>query len=472
MRLRSLTFKLMLAFLLVGLVGAVLVAVFVRHRTRAEFDRFMLSREQFSLLNDLERYYFHNQSWQGVEQLFGSDSSGTTGWAGRPPLGTLVDASGAIILSSQPELAGGQVTVDELGRGVPIRFRNRVAGWFIFDNLPAGSLPDPGRPEAPEQAFLDRIEMAIWVGALGGTLVALVIGILLARTLTRPLRELTAATRVVAAGKLGHQVQVRSRDELGELARSFNEMSRDLAAANRQRRQMTADIAHDLRTPLSILLGYTEALSDGKLTASPDIHRVMHAEARHLSHLIDDLRTLSLADAGELTLNWQSCTPYDILARTAAAYQGQAGEKDVGLTVRAGRELPAVRVDPERMAQVLGNLVSNALRYTPAGGQITLAASASGEEVALQVADTGIGIAADDLPYVFNRFYRADQSRQQQNGESGLGLAIAKSMVEAQGGSITVESSPGQGTTFTIRLKLSQGYDPALLYGSVSTRPR
>ena len=456
MRLRSLTFKLMLAFLLVGLVGAGLVAAFVHHRTRAEFVRFMLSREQFSLLDDLGRYYFHNQNWQGVDQVLGSEGPGAIDGAGTPLPGTLVDASGTVILSSQPDRVGSQVAVDELGQGVPIRFKDGVAGWFIFDNLPAGSLPDPGRPWSPEQAFLDRIETAIRVGAVGATLVALVIGTLLARTLTRPLRELTAATRVVAAGKLGHQVRVRSRDELGELARSFNEMSRDLARSNQQRRQMTADIAHDLRTPLSILLGYTEALSDGKLAATAEVHRVMHAEAQHLSRLIDDLRTLSLADAGELTLNWQSCLPYDILARTAAAYQGRAGEKNVSLTVRAGRELPAVTVDPERMAQVLGNLVSNALRYTPAGGQITLAAAAVAGEVALQVADTGSGIAAEDLPHIFNRFYRADQSRQQQNGESGLGLAIAKSMVEAQGGIITVESSPGRGTTFTIRLKPAQ----------------
>lgn len=453
MRLRSLTFKLILAFLLVGLVGAVLVAVFVRHRTRAEFDRFLLSREQFALLDNLGWYYFHNESWQGAGQLFGGDGPGSPEEETWSLPGTLVDAGGTIILSSRPDRVGGQATADELGQGVPIRSRDGVAGWFIFDNLPASSLSDLSRIVTSEQALLARIEKAIWGGAVGATLVALVIGILLARTLTRPLRELTAATRVVAGGKLGHQVQVRSKDELGELARSFNEMSRDLALANQQRRQMTADIAHDLRTPLSILLGYTEALSDGKLAATPEVHRVMHAEAQHLSRLIDDLRTLSLADAGELTLNRQMCLPYDILARTAAAYQGQAGEKDVSLIVRAGRELPAVEVDPERMAQVLCNLVGNALRYTPAGGQITLAASATAGEVTLQVADTGGGIAAEDLPYIFNRFYRADPSRQQQNGESGLGLAIARSIIEAQGGTITVESCPGQGTTFTIRLK-------------------
>jgi signal transduction histidine kinase len=145
--------------------------------------------------------------------------------------------------------------------------------------------------------------------------------------------------------------------------------------------------------------------------------------------------------------------PYDILTRTAAAYQVQAGEKNIALAVKAGRDLPAVLADPDRMAQVLGNLVSNALRYTGEGGQIILAASAGETGVSLQVQDTGAGIQPDDLPHIFNRFYRADQSRQQQHGESGLGLAIARSIVEAHGGSIAVASTPGQGTTFTILLR-------------------
>jgi signal transduction histidine kinase len=193
-------------------------------------------------------------------------------------------------------------------------------------------------------------------------------------------------------------------------------------------------------------------LSDGKLQGTPDVHKVMHHEARHLSHLVDDLHTLSLADAGELRLNLQGCLPYDLLTRTAAAYQVQAGEKNISLTVKARRDLPAVLADPDRMAQVLGNLVSNALRYTPEGGQIVLAALAGETHVSLQVQDTGAGILPDDLPHIFNRFYRADQSRQQQHGESGLGLAIARSIVEAHGGTITVESTRGQGTTFTILL--------------------
>lgn len=461
MHLRSLTLKLTLAFLFVGLVGAVLVAWFVGDRTKTEFDRFVLNRDQTILLEDLSHYYRFNDNWQSVDQLLLANANGNPAPEdgffrrkphGLPPTGRLVDVNGTVIASDQPDRIGRKVTPGELATGIPITDRDEVVGWFIFDNPPANRLPNSAVPASPEQDFLDNVRRAVFGAAIGATLIALLIGVVLAQTLTRPLRELTAATKLVADGQLGHQVRVRSKDELGRLATSFNQMSSDLARANKQRRQMTADIAHDLRTPLSILLGYTEALSDGKLPATPEIHRVMHQEALHLSHLVDDLRTLSLADAGELKLNLQACLPYDMLTRTAAAYQGQAQSRDIVLAVNASRELPAVLVDPERMTQVLGNLVSNALRYTPANGHITLAAAAGESGVEVQVQDTGVGIDPADLPHIFNRFYRADESRQQLNGESGLGLAIAKSIVLAHGGAIAVESTPGQGTRFTITL--------------------
>ncbi len=465
MRLRSLTFKLMLAFLFVGLIGAGLVASFVSHRTKDEFNRFMLNREQSALIEDLADYYRFNQNWQAVDQLFLADDAAVEAkdeshWFrrrghGPPPAGTLVDANGAILWSQQTGRVGDKIARNELTQGVPVRLRDKVVGWFIFDDLPAQATP----PVTPEQAFLKNVQQAILVGAVGATLAALVVGVFLAQTLTRPIRELTTATKVVAEGQLGHQVKVRSKDELGDLATSFNQMSRDLAQANQLRRQMTADIAHDLRTPLSILLGYTEALSDGKLAGTMEIHQVMHREAQHLSHLIDDLRTLSLADADELALNLQVCLPYELLTRTAAAYQGQAGPKNITLTVQSSRDLPPVMVDPDRMAQVLGNLVSNALRYTPAAGQITLSAEADETEVILCVQDTGSGIPPEELPYIFDRFYRADASRQQSNGESGLGLAIARSIVAAHNGIISVDSLLDNGTTFTIRLKQAESVE-------------
>jgi two-component system sensor histidine kinase BaeS len=204
-----------------------------------------------------------------------------------------------------------------------------------------------------------------------------------------------------------------------------------------------------------VILGYTEALNDGKFVGDPAIYGILHDEAQQLSRLIDDLRMLSLADAGELPLQRQVTPPHDLLERTAAAHRVKAEEKGIRLTVAAAADLPRVTVDPERMQQVLGNLVSNALRYTPTGGEIALRGGVKDGKVTLHVQDSGSGIKADDLPYIFERFYRGDRSRNSNTGESGLGLPIAKSLVEMHGGAITVGSQVGQGTTFTILLPMA-----------------
>ena len=215
---------------------------------------------------------------------------------------------------------------------------------------------------------------------------------------------------------------------------------------------MTADIAHDLRTPLTVIRGYAEALRDGDLPSSAATFETIYQEAEHLSYLIEDLRTLSLVDAGELTLNRQAVSPKDLLERTAAAHLPQAQQSGVTLHVDASVSLPSIHIDSDRLAQVLGNLVSNALRYTPERGQITLAARRQADGVQLTVQDTGVGIAPDDLPHIFDRFYRGDDARETNEGESGLGLAIAKSLVEAHGGTISVTSTLGEGSVFAVAL--------------------
>jgi signal transduction histidine kinase len=339
-----------------------------------------------------------------------------------------------------------------LATAVPIEVNGETVGYSLLPGLPGQGSEVP---DSPESRFIRAVRRAILYSLLGAAVIALLLGILLARTISRPVQELTRATQLVAQGDLTHEVPVHTRDEIGELATSFNQMTANLAQANQLRRQMTADIAHDLRTPTSVIMGYTEALSDGVLPGSPEIYRVMHQEVQHLNHLIEDLRTLSLADAGELSLMPQAIAPYELLERAAVAHSIQANKQGVTLHIeRPAANLPLIQVDPDRLAQVLSNLVSNALRYTPDGGQITLSARQAGENVLLTVADTGAGIAPDDLPYIFRRFYRGDKSRPA-NGESGLGLAIARSIVEAHGGGITAVSDLGQGTSFTISLPAS-----------------
>lgn len=454
---RSLAAKLTLAFLLVGLIGAVVVALLVRQRTQNEFGRLILNQNQQVLINNLTGYYQQFDTWEGVERIFkpgpdtffpGRDPS--VRWEARRALFSIADAQGAIVFGGGPDALGKVLPRNDLHNGVAIEVDGENVGWLLFTPQ-----IDRWMPGTLEGDFLLNINQAILISAAMATAIALVIGGVLAYTMTRSLRELTAATQEIANGKLGYQVQVRSNDEFGTLTRSFNQMSSELADSNELRKRMTADIAHDLRTPMSVIMGYTEALSDGKLTASPEMYNVMHTEALHLSHLIDDLKTIALADAGELPLTMQNVSPQVLVKRTADSYRVQADNGDITIITHIPNQLPDIAVDVERMMQVLGNLMTNAIRYTPDGGEITLSADADPSGVEIQVADNGAGIPPEELLFIFERSFGGDQAKGQSDGETGLGLSIAKSLVEAQGGKLSVTSEVGRGTTFTIWMPVS-----------------
>ncbi len=452
---RSLTLKLTLAFLFVGIVGVALIAIVVRQQTQRQFDQFVLDRYQLDLLDDLSSYYRQNQSWQDFNAIVIRAPGRRPGMGSSivPAPVTLTDVDGQVVFGGRRYEFGQQIGPDELDKAVPVEVDGDTVGWVLFTGFGDQTLQ---LPESPESRFLNGINRVILFGAAGSVIVALLLGIFLARTISRPVQEVTAATQVVAGGNLGYQVPVRTKDELGELAESFNRMSADLAQITEQRRQMTADIAHDLRTPLSVILGYMEALSTGKLQPTAETFDVMYAKGQHLQHLIDDLRVLALADSGELTLTCRPTEALAMLEHTALAYQVQAQEKSIQISVEAQENLPPIDVDPERITQVLNNLVGTALRYTSDGGEIVLSAEQGGAAVLLKIQDNGAGIDAEELPHIFDRFYRGDKSRQQdENSESGLGLAIAKSIVEAHGGAISVASSIGEGTTFTVSLPLA-----------------
>jgi len=442
----SLTFRLILAFVLISVIGIGLAAGLARVGAGREFDRFVTDRARDEFVAKAAVYYQAHGSWADADAYFRRLAAPPAPGAPQRPLAfILADQTGVVIISDLRHRAGDRLSPAELARGEPIKVDDRQVGVVL----------DAGRPPElndREVQYLASTNRALALAALGAATIALLLGVLLANNLTRPLRDLTQAIQAMSRGELRQQVAVRSNDELGTLTRAFNQMSADLARANELRRQMTADVAHDLRTPLSVLTGTIEALRDGVLKPTPARFEAMHTEAQHLRRLVDDLRTLSLADAGELPMQRQPIAPAGLLDRLAAAYAPQAAARGIALTTAAAPELPAIHADPERLAQVLGNLINNALRYTPDGGRITLAARTHGSAVVLEVQDNGAGIAADALPHIFDRFYRGDPARGQANGESGLGLAIAKSIVEAHGGTITATSAPGQETTFTIAL--------------------
>jgi signal transduction histidine kinase len=444
---RSLTFKLIAAFLLTSVVAVGLAAVVARQVTAREFARFVMGQQRNEFVASAAAYYRAHGSWAGAGDPFRRPEAPPPepGAPPRPPQFVLADQAGVAVTPGQPYRVGDRVSPETLARGAPVEVAGRRVGTVV-DVARAPAL------SPRELEYLASTTRALSLAALGAAAVALLIGVLLARNLTRPLRDLIRAVQALARGELKQQVPVRSDDELGTLTRAFNQLSAELARSNDLRRQMTADIAHDLRTPLTVINAYIDGLRDGVFKPTPERLEAMHTEAHHLQRLVEDLRTLSLADAGELSMQRAPVAPSTLIERLVAAYTLQAEACGIALRASAEPGLPDIVADPERMMQVLGNLVTNALRHTPPGGRITLSAGLQGNKVALAVQDTGSGIAPDVLPHVFDRFYRGDPARSDQDGESGLGLAIAKSITEAHGGTIKVQSELGQGTTFTVLL--------------------
>ena len=318
-----------------------------------------------------------------------------------------------------------------------------------------GQGPGPGGGQLIgdlEDSFLDDARSSLVLSAGVGGVLALMLGFLVAMQITRPIRRVAAAADAVAGGDLGARVPSPSGDEIGQVGAAFNRMADELQGNEEARKAMLADIAHELKTPLSVLRSNIEALQDGVLPATPDQIGVLHDETMALTRLIDDLRTLSLAAAGHLELSMQRSDMRAFLERVVAEFQEEAGRGGITLAIESQAAPLAADVDGDRIMQALRALLDNALQYTGSGGRVTLGARGDGRRVVVSVSDTGSGIAPGDLPRVFDRFYRADVSRSRTTGGSGLGLAIVKQLVEAHGGRVWAESRVGSGSTFYFSL--------------------
>jgi signal transduction histidine kinase len=461
---KSLQWKLILAFLLIAVTTAGLVALSVR---LTSIDRLMLliiDQQRSSLQTSLVNYYNKEGSWAAIEkdwdQIRASAGANPAEIINNPSLPSnpggpphdrrklfgLADAQGKVLIPINPGFPRGtNLSSDTLMAGTPVMVNNFQVGTILTASWQPGLNPE-------ENLFLTRTNEALALAFGGATLVALLIGILLSRTLLQPIRALTQAARNITEGKPVQQVKVNSRDEIGQLAVAFNRMSQEVTRVNQLRRQMTADIAHDLRTPLTVIAGYIESMRDGDLDPTPDRLSLIYSEIDQLQKLVSDLRMLSQADAGELSLIRQTLSPKYLLERAAAPFQHRAEQQGIRLEVTVEENLPDIQVDEARMMQVFGNLISNALRYATPGGKIQLLARCVDGKVILSVQDDGSGIAAEELPFIFDRFHRSDKSRFSEEGETGLGLAIVKSLVEAHGGSVSAESAPGSGTSINIAL--------------------
>lgn len=325
--------------------------------------------------------------------------------------------------------------------------------------LTAGHITEYAHQAGMGAALSDHLQgnllrSLLW-GGLAAVMVAAGVALLLARGITRPIERMMEATRRIAAGDYRERVTVASRDELGELARALNEMAAGLERVEGLRRELVVNVAHELRTPLTGLEGYLEGLADGIFAPTPETLARMRAETARLRRLVEDLTELSQLESGRWRLERRPVQVAHVAAAVADALRPQFERKGVGLDVTVAEGLRPVPGDADRLGQVLTNLLTNALRFTPPGGQVTVEAWAERDCVRLAVSDTGSGIAPEDLPHVFERFYRADRARAQATGGSGIGLAIVKHIVEAHGGTVVVGSAPGRGSRFEVRLPLA-----------------
>jgi signal transduction histidine kinase len=469
------------------LTGVVVTFVVINLATASQFRRFVLTGDLIQAQNLsalLADYYARQGSWQGVESLLTTDTAvqsemmermisrgmmrgmtlaparsagmgpehmqemfeATRGSGPSLDRVVLVDANGLVIADSSNVLTGQRHPSQHLAAGVPVLTEGQQVGTVLV-----GSMVEPVLNPL-DQDFLRSVNLAVLMAAVAVGVVALVLGSVFFFHITAPVRDLTGAAEAIAAGDLSQRVAARTGDEIGRLGLAFNTMADALDQAETLRRHMVADIAHELRTPLSLVQGSLEAILDGMYELNLENVDSVYEETLVLTRLVNDLRDLALAEAGQLRLEQEDVDMADLIIRSAERFRAQAAEQGVRLTTDLSTDLPAIRGDRQRIGQVLINLLSNALRYTPAGGQVVVAAKLESAELLASVTDAGQGIPPEDLPYVFERFYRADKSRARASGGSGLGLAIARQIVEAHGGRIWAESRVGYGSTFLFTL--------------------
>jgi len=446
---RSITVRLLLAFLAISMLSVMLIVLSARWLTDREFRSYLFTQNRNSIITALTDFYNTNGTWSGVDVAL--QAPGQTSpprlFSGGGRFFSLVDSSDYVVLAGIGDNVGDLLPLSDIRNGNPIKVNGKVVGTMVTRQPTINVNP-------AETDFLNHVMQVITLSALAVIAVGLLLAFLLSRTLTRPIRELTAATHAISAGRLKQEVPVRSHDELGELAASFNRMNAEMVRSTELRRQMTADVAHELRTPVSVIMGHAEAVHDGIMAPSLESFEIIRDEVERLDGLIEDLRTLSRADAGELPMEFQMVSPARLLEKIQAMHKQHAARKNIAIDLQVEPDLPEISADPGRMVQVLSNLVDNGLLYTPEGGRVRISARVVAEDLEIRVQDSGPGIAEDELQLVFERFYRSDPSRQRNEGGSGLGLAIAKSIVEKHDGRIWAESKPGQGTTIVIHLPI------------------
>ena len=457
---RSLSSKLILSYLAVALLTVLVVSVVIQLNSGKSLMELVVEQQTAFLSESVKTYYIENGTLNGFMDYFqrtnpdalksgkpgNQTGAGSGAGQGRQMRGLygLVDAEYKALFPSFGYPIGQIVPETNLQGAVPVQIDGLTIAWIIPDTTRKIEL------SAEEQLFLQRTNLAIGLAALAGILVAVIMGIFLTKLIVKPIRRLTRASAELAHGNLQQQVPVTSQDEMGQLTATFNQMSSELARVDDDRKRLTADITHDLSTPIQIISGYMEMFEEGKVALTPQRVDIVKTELDHLRRLVGDLGTLTQVEAGGLDFQLQKINPHSLLDSVYQTYQPIAAQKNVQLILAQNVITPDILVDAGRLTQVLKNLIENALRYTGKNGKITLS-TIYDDKVHILVEDNGSGIDAEDLPYIFDRFYRADKARTTNSGKMGLGLAICEALVTAQGGEIIAKSEGrGKGTIMEI----------------------
>ncbi|MCH7970376.1 MAG: HAMP domain-containing protein [Chloroflexi bacterium] len=495
----SLQGRLTLGFAVVLALSLASVSVYSAYATRIETERFAAEIElaRAGRAEQLVRDTFEaNRDWNEVQYAI-QQVGNLYGWRV-----VLENESGMIVADSHQLVRDAQGLFETFAERFarPARFTRRpvvvngeLIGYLLVDERPghnerplsmrnffksslgrflndgAGDqLPPPPPPQTPSQTTSDLVaevleyvdpplsnlqasfQRSLLIAGIASGLAGLLIVTMFTRQALAPIRGLTAAASRLGTGDLSQRVPESGSDDIGELAKTFNTMASDLELAREQSRQLTADVAHELRTPLTNIQGYLEAIKDGVVDADDETIETLHSQTIHLANLVEDLRIVAIADAGALALNKSFASPVPVIEDAVLNFAQRAREQGVELTVSKTGSGPVIEFDETRLRQIVTNLVENALIHTPKGGRVTVEISDPADGLKLSVSDTGAGISSNDLPRIFDQFYRADPSRTRVTGGAGLGLTIVKRLAEAHGGTVTVASSPGEGTTFTV----------------------
>jgi two-component system OmpR family sensor kinase len=446
--------RLSLAFggvVLVAVLIVVVTGILVGRANRPENFRpeFLLTPRGF--VEELATYYQRHQSWLGVEPLLTGAQATFRVERGGDLAFFLANAEENVIYHFQANMVGRPLRRVEHTQILPIRVGDQTVGYLGIAPVTADRRFRRGAATMFPLELLAR--QLLTIAVIGGV-VGILFGVLVSRTLTAPLSRLAEAARAIGTRNLSQRVEVTGSDEMIEVAQAFNDMASTLEQTEQLRRNLIADVAHELRTPLTVLQGNLRAMLDDVYSLDKSEVARLYDQTRLLSRLVNDLHELAQAEARQLPLDLQNTDLTQLVSKATETFRPGADEKGVTLHTELPVDLPQLRLDPARITQVIQNLLANALRHTPAGGTITIRAEPEPEAVRLAIADTGDGIPATHLPHIFDRFYRTDPARSRDRGGAGLGLAIARAIIEAHGGQISATSDglPGHGSTFTIRL--------------------